>query len=326
MLCACGDGTTSGPRTFTFGPYMLAPGEERLDQCVSATLHNTDTLYINAVELATGPGFHHSNWFWIPDTRLAGDDGTWNCSDRNFNDVSAGVFGGVLFAQSTQATHEVQAFAPGVAIAIPPHAKIVGGTHLLDAGDTPLTVPLSLTITPIPEASVTTKLAAMSFEDEALGLPPHRRSRFTVECDLGPKSQQLLGTPPDFAIYYALPHYHALGTGLEFDAIRPDGTPDVIYTTAMRIGDALGGPIDPPFAMAGHTKLRFTCSYDNPGDTTITWGYGGQEMCVFLAFTDSPLTWFGGALAPDPPGPGVDDGTYLNFTHACEVVATEANF
>ena len=326
LLVACGDSDPLAPRVLTFGPYTIQPGEERVDQCVSATLHNDEPLYVNSVALATGAGFHHSNWFWLPENQVAGADGTWTCSDRNFNDVVAGLFGGVLFAQSTQASHETQEFAPGVAIVVPPHSKIIGDTHLLNASDSPITVPVSLVITPIAAAKVTTQLAAMSFEDQALGIPPHRMSRFTVECDLGPKHQQMLGRAPDFSLYYALPHYHALGTGLVFEAIRDDGTADLIYSTTNRIGDTLGGLVDPAFAMVGHSKLRFSCTYDNPTDQTIVWGYGGEEMCVFLAFTDSPLTWAGGALSPDMPGPGVDDGTYVNFTHACEVVATAANF
>ena len=72
-LVACSSSPSAPPpETFTFGPYHLAPSQEITDQCVSATLHNETELAINAVELMTATGFHHSNWFFVPDNRYDG--------------------------------------------------------------------------------------------------------------------------------------------------------------------------------------------------------------------------------------------------------------
>jgi hypothetical protein len=322
LLGACG---TDDPYDFRFGPYALDPGEEVTDQCVSATLNNDQPLYINRVELTTGPGFHHSNWFWVPDFQYPGPDGTWSCQDRLFNDGLAGEVGGVVFAQSTQVTHEIQQFGDGVVTKIPPHAKLVAGTHLLNAGDTALEVPLEIRLTPIAEAGVTTVLAGMSFENAALGIPPMATSRFTIDCDIATPHQQYLGRPPDFSIYYALGHYHTLGVELSVEALRDDGTADTVYTTMGRTGDSLGGPIDPPFSMVGHGKLRFACEYTNPRAATVGWGVGDQEMCVFLAFTDSTFTWAGGVLDVEDPGPGTVDNGVVEFTHTCQVIAADAS-
>ncbi len=324
LVAGCSD-SAGGPQSFTWGPYMLAPGQEILEQCVQVTLHNDQALWVSSVEMSAGAGFHHSNWFVVPEHVYAGPDGTFPCSERDYNEAIAGTLGSVLFAQSTQATHEVQAFGEGAAIKVPAHWKIIAGTHLLNASDQPLEVPLSLTITTIPEADVTTKLAAMSWDNRALGLPPHRASRFTIECDLQPAHQRLFGTDPDFSIHYALAHYHKNGTGLRLEAVRPDGTSTVVYETSHRIGDQLGGKIEPPFAMTGYTKLRVACSYDNTTDATISWGLGDGEMCTFLAFTDSPYAWGGGALDISPPGTGVDSGTIVDFTHGCDVIPVDAS-
>src|SRR5689334_6479576 len=120
IVCACGNdgtGADAGPqpwglekREFEFGPFDLDPGEEITSACVQITLHNDEYIYINSVELTTGPGFHHSNWFFVPETTFPGEDGTYTCRDRDFNEPVAAVFGGVLFAQSTQSPHEVQKF------------------------------------------------------------------------------------------------------------------------------------------------------------------------------------------------------------------------
>jgi hypothetical protein len=290
---------------------------------VSATLHNDHELAINSVELTTATGFHHSNWFFVPDNLYDGPDGTWNCDDRHFDQANAGAAGGVLFAQSTQSPHEIQSFPPGVAIVIPPNSRIVATTHLLDAGDTPLDVPLSLTITPI--SDVTTKLAALSFENVGIALPPHRASKFTIDCDIATQNMNLTGAPPDFHIYYGLAHYHALGTGLSLEALDASGTPTTVYETQNRIGDTLGGQIMPIFSMQGFSKLRLSCMYDNTTDATVNWGVGDQEMCVVLAFTDSPYTWGGGVINNDGPGTMVDTGTEVDFTHACSLITTPAN-
>ena len=89
------------------------------------TLHNTETVYVNTVELTTGPGFHHSNWFFVPEHIFAGEDGTFNCDDRNWDLAAAAATGGVLFAQSTQSTSEVQAFPAGYAIPLTPKSKLI---------------------------------------------------------------------------------------------------------------------------------------------------------------------------------------------------------
>src|SRR5258708_6377283 len=82
-----------------------------------------------------------------------------------------------------------------------------------------LTLAPTIVLTAIAASTITTLLAGMSVEDEALGLPPNKSSSFQVDCDLQPEWTKLysLGnvpTPtPNFKIYYALAHYHTLGTG-----------------------------------------------------------------------------------------------------------------
>ncbi|HEU0032367.1 MAG TPA: hypothetical protein VFQ53_17165 [Kofleriaceae bacterium] len=320
---ACGSSDPE-PYVLAFGPYTIAPSQEVTDQCVQITLHNDDYVYINAVELTTGPGFHHSNWFYVPERTFEGEDGTFTCDDRDFNEPVAAIFGGVLFAQSTQAPHEIQQFPDGVAIKIPPHFKLVTQIHLLNATENTLELSPTIKLTPIPKASVDKTLAGISFQNQALALPPDKASRFTVECDLAPTHEMLFGTDPDFKIYYALAHYHELGTGLTVEAVKPDGTSATVYTTTTHVGDALGGPIEPAFDMTGYTKLRFWCDFYNPRAETVTWGVGDQEMCVFLAFSDSPYNWGGGVNEPEPPQNPVEVGSATYYTNGCTVFANDA--
>jgi len=326
LLAACGGDATSslqpGTHTFEFGPYALAPGQEINSQCVSVTLDNDAPLYVNKVELTTSTGFHHSNWFWVPDHLFDGADGTWNCDERSYDEASAGFQGGVLYAQSTQATHEIQEFPPGVAILIPPRSRIVAGTHLYNTGDDALTVPIALALTTI--ANPTTKLAGMGFANESINIPAMRDSRMTMECDINATHQNVLGRPMDFSMYYALAHYHELGTGLTLEAVRADGTSETVFETVSAIGDVLGGPIAPAFSLDGFAKLRFSCHFNNPRTTNVRWGVGDKEMCAFLAFSDSERNWSGGAFNYNVTPTIVDHGTYVENTYDCQVFISEA--
>ncbi|HVV85864.1 MAG TPA: hypothetical protein VHE35_22550 [Kofleriaceae bacterium] len=333
-LAACGDNLgaagddappadTAGLHVYHFGPYTLASGEEHAAQCVSVTLHNELPMFANEITLTTGPGFHHSNWFWVPEDHYAGPDGTWPCSERGFDEPLAAAVGGVLFAQSTQATDESQAFPPGVAIPIPPHAKIVAGVHLLNASDEAVDTSLDLTVHTIPEDQLQVQLAGLSFTDQALDLPAGRRSSFTVDCDFDRIHQQQLGRPPDFHIYWVLPHYHTLGRGIDLVATGAGGDTTVVSTEGT-IGEPLGQRLAPPFSMSGHTGLRFTCRFDNPRDQDVYWGNGDQEMCVMLAFTDSEMQWGGGAL-DDEAGEPQDLGDHVAFQHPCQLYGLTAN-
>src|SRR5438067_387560 len=126
LLGACAsNAATDGPQKFAFGPYTIPAGAEVTTDCVQITLHNDHDLFVNSVELTTGAGFHHSNWFFVPESDFFGDDGTYTCGDRNFSEPAAALFGGVLFAQSTQSPHEVQSFPTGIVIRIPAHSKLV---------------------------------------------------------------------------------------------------------------------------------------------------------------------------------------------------------
>jgi hypothetical protein len=323
LLVGCGGTTDSlAPRTFEFGPYALQPGEETNGQCVSATLDNDEPLYINSVELTTAAGFHHSNWFWVPDNRFIGEDGTWRCRDRDYDEAIAGLEGGVLFAQSTQAQHEVQQFGEGIAIVVPPRSRIVAGTHLLNPSDDLREVPLSLTITPIATPTIT--LAGMAFQNQGISIPPHRKSRFTMECPLDEAHRNITTRPVDYNFHYVLPHYHNLGTGITLDAIRSDASETRIFENQAAVGDALGRALSPAFSMSGYSTLRFSCNFDNPRDLAVGWGNGGGEMCIFLAFTDSAYNVTGGQLSFGPPIMEIDDGDVIEYFHECGVLMAEA--
>src|SRR5262249_26720944 len=123
--------STPGELMHAAGPYELPVGGE-FDDCESWTLHNREPIYVQDVTFEASEGMHHSNWFFVPEGYYAGPDGRWTCRDRGFDTGVSGLVGGVVFAQSTQATHEVQHFPSGAALVIPPRSRIVGNVHALN--------------------------------------------------------------------------------------------------------------------------------------------------------------------------------------------------
>ena len=321
---------------YDFGPWDVAPGTEQTDLCVSVALHNKQAVYVNAVEMAGAPGIHHSNWYWVPnnDRWNVFPEGSFSCSQgtgtRPFDAAAAALDGGVLFAQSTQVAQDTQQFPTGAVIRLPADARIIADVHLVNSGDSPLHVPLALTLDPIPEKEVTTLLAGLAMENFAIALPPHQQSSFTIECDFSDPTKNVTLVPYQFHFFHALAHYHKYGTSLTWEAVRGDGTAATIWTTANAIGDKLGGMLDPQFDMTGFSRLRLTCAYDNPGDTTITWGNAGGEMCVSFGYTDSPYIWTAGLLneSDNYGAPGVTTGNATAFTaplSSCQIAHDEAN-
>lgn len=316
-LAGCGDAAPPAAPTdvrLDFPAVTMQAGEELADLCQSATLGNDGPLFVNRVELAAGPGWHHSNWHYVPESAYEGPDGVWPCSARDFENAAASALGGTLFAQSTQSTAEAQAFPAGAAIVLPPRVKIVGQTHGLNVSDAPLTTAITLTLHTLPEAQVTTRLRAMSFQYHPLELPPRSRSRFTIECDLATRHENALERPLDFRLYYALAHYHELGRAMRIEAFGGPRDGEVIWEVASAVGEPAGRTIAPPYDLTGTSGVRVSCDFDNPRDEVVRWGIGDQEMCVFLAFTDSEVVWAGGALT-DKGNQVVGqapDGTVLN--------------
>ncbi len=261
----------------TFDPVVVDASQEIVGLCQSWTLNNDAPFYVNTIVEKNGGKFHHSNWIWVPDTMYTGADGTWNCSDRSFDEVAAGASGGVFFAQSTQALSDTQGFPPGTAFQVPAHARIIGDVHLLNTSEDDATTSLHLDVYTIPQSSVITTLQPMAFTNLALDIPPGMQTQARMQC----------ATPqPNFNVYYILPHFHSYGQEFVIDVAGGpmDGTS--ILDSKGTIGNSVGQTFSPPIAITGASGLAITCDYQNPTSQTLVYGNGSEEMCVALLYTD----------------------------------------
>jgi hypothetical protein len=305
------------PLSHDFPEQTSAPGEE-IRGCRSWTLDNDAPLYVNAVELVQDEASHHSNWTFVPETEFDGPDGIWVCADRNYSQLQAALAGGVIYAQSTQATHEVQKFPDGAVIRIPARSRIISDIHLLNTSGQSVTGHANLTLYSIEESQAQVKLAPFHLSYEDLTIPPQSVSRFTGECSFESNYQNLTGGPVDLTLYWLLPHTHALGSRVFIEVMGGDLDGTSLIDVQGFNGEARGKTFDPPLVLDGITGMRFGCEFDNPRPDSVGWGFGDQEMCEALAFAATPLA-FESFVQDSVAGP--IDGSTATFTGTCVTAA-----
>jgi hypothetical protein len=339
-----GTGGTGGlavTLTHTYDALSLDVADEISGVCQTWVLGNDEPLYVRKVRQANDGGWHHSNWFFVPEQAYPPDhevegpeatlEGTWRCRDRNFHEYLAAAAGGVFFAQSTQALEETQAFPEGAALEIPARSVIVGSVHLLNISAAPMESALTMEVEIAPAEEVPIRLTPFSFSNTSLDIPPgpdpeggvYQESRFSMTCDLREVFQQHLGIEPDYNIYYALAHYHEWGNYFNLSFVHDDGSRETILELENRVGEPIGKTIDPPMNNNGATGLQLDCGYLNNTDRTLRYGLGGQEMCVFLAYTDSNLK-VGSSGAENHPLGEDENGILLNETDCGPITAFKA--
>jgi len=298
--------------THAFGPVTMAPWEDDAELCVSWTVDNALPVYAQAVLASNEGGFHHSNWFIVPEGEYEGPDGYWPCGERGYTEIDASTKGTVLFAQSTQSYVEEQRLTPGAVIKLPANSKIVAGLHTLNASPRQEESQLWISLEPIHPADVTAVVAPLSMQYHDLHIPPTTESRFTADCDLAtPYWLATAGDPLWLRLHYILPHYHYLGN--YFDVTVVGGLLDgqSVFTLDGFNADANGLTFDPPLDLPGATGLRMTCGYDNWTSNNIVWGNGEGEMCVMLALVESDMV-IGASVDIGNHIVGVDEDVQLN--------------
>lgn len=274
---------------FDYGKWTIPAGGEQYP-CAQWTLNNEEPLYVTAVVQANDGGFHHSNWYAVPDDQYEGPDGFFDCEDRNFQEQSGAVLGEVVFAQSTQAYDEVQQFPrEEVVIKIPPHRKIIGGLHLLNVSTNPMETGVRMGLKLTHPRDVETIVTPWRMDNSALSIPAGEEWRFRTDCDLSVQYENKAKEPFEPKMYWLLPHYHGLGNYFRVDLLKPEGD-ETIFELSGFNAEANGVTFETPLDLAGVTGMRFVCGYHNPTDQLVTYGLqGDDEMCTLLAFTDAKM-------------------------------------
>jgi hypothetical protein len=304
--------------THDFPETTTPSGGEVLGVCRSWTLHNDTELWVHAVELEQNESSHHSNWMFAPEDRFPGPDGRWNCAERGYDQLTAALAGGVLYAQSTQAAREVQRFPDGVGIRIPPYSTVISSIHTLNTTTEDVTGNIRLSIYTLPKENVTVKLAPFHLSYDELDIPAGSTSRFSGTCQLD--AEYVNAGAAGFAtqIYWILPHTHALGSRFFLELAGGSRDGESLIDIAGFNGEARGRTYDPPIDTTGATGLRFGCEFENPRDVNVQWGFGDQEMCECLGFFASPVGFESRISTVNADG---TDGQVQRFTGPCTTIA-----
>ncbi len=303
--------------THNFGGYSLQPSQE-VENCVQWTLNNEQPVYVQAVTLSNLGFFHHSNWFVVPEESFAGPDGFFDCDEREFSEVAAAVQGTVLFAQSTQSYVEEQRTRDGAVIKIPPHSKLLAGTHLLNVTPGEVDTDLWLTFEIIHPRLVEVLLSPFRLSYLDLEIPPESQSTFTGRCpNMAEDYEARAGVPFNLKIHYVLPHFHYLGNlfRAEITGGPNDGTE--IHSMVGFNGEANGKMFDPPLDLTGADGITFTCGYDNWTDREVGWGVGDQEMCAMLGLAETEVV-MDTTVSTGNQAVGVTDDGVVQFEGPCK--------
>ncbi len=313
---------TTATVTHSWGVTTMSPLQES-EPCIQWTLENEQAIYVNAVTLTNDGGFHHSNWFAVPEDKFPGPDGFFKCGDRDFAEIDAAVSGTVLTAQSTQSRYEKMELPEGVVVKIPPRHKIVAGGHLLNLANAEFQSELRMSLDLIHPRDVEVVTAPFRMTYYDLHIPAGGEARFSSQCDFNSVHELTTGEPLALKLYYVLPHYHYLGNYFDLSVWGGPQDGENVFRLDGFNADANGGAITPPLDMAGATGFNFTCGFDNWRDFEIVWGIGDNEMCVMLGLADMGVM-MDGTVYDDSSIVGEQDGILLN-EGPCTVIGLPKN-
>lgn len=304
--------------THFFGVLELDALEE-IEPCVSWTLNNEESMWIEQTDLFNEGMYHHSTWFAVPENKYPGPDGFWDCSDRYWDEVEAALAGTVLIAQSTQSLWESQQYGPegeGVVVKIPPHYKLVAVNHVLNVSNRPITTGITMNMHLVHPKFVSTVLIPFRLGYWDLHIPPAENgvpteSDFIADCPLA----NAFDGEVDSKVHFLLPHTHQLGKRFYVDIVGGERDGERVIDINGFNAQGNGHSFFPPIDLADTQGLRMTCGFVNDRDEEIGWGIGDQEMCEMLGMADSSLVMDYGVYTMQEEDP--IDGV-RQFAGACD--------
>jgi hypothetical protein len=299
-----------------FGTWVVPAAHEEANLCWSFTLNNPEPLWVNTVAMQNDGWFHHSNWFWVPETSYVMPDGPWDCGLGGFTELGAAIVGSAFYAQTTQVLSEEQSFLPGAATQIAPRARIITASHILNVSQEAAETGLRMQLHTLPEAEVEHRLEPFRFTYFDLDIPAGSKTAHAGTCDLATEYEAIFGEPMDMKIHYALPHLHGLGDLFRLEVAGGEHDGQLIMEQEDLYGEASGITMAEPIDLAGADGLRFDCGHDNQTDADVGWGIGDQEMCVMLGFAETRMRFDGTVGTTETRG---EDGERLTRSGSCDV-------
>lgn len=257
--------------TLAKADWTLEPGSEAPDWCVKIPLE--EDVYVTAIRPIHPPGTHHT---FVVLTDTAEGDG-----------CQTAVVNGTLIYGAGLGTNGLE-MPEGVAMKLPAGKVLNLSLHLYNPGDTELTGTSGMEIQTTEAASVKAEAASLLAGPFSLAIPPGRQM-VEHECTL---------TAPTTA-FSLFPHMHQLGVHLRTTVVV-GGVAKTIHDGPYDFTEQVQFPIEPIAFKAGD-KIRTSCTFENPGPDTVTFGESSDTEMCFSFFFRYPAS--GGSICWADPAP-----------------------
>jgi hypothetical protein len=247
----------------------LAPGEER-ERCLYLPGQNTEEAWIRRIELVARDGLHHALVAKATEERTDEIDcfGLPEIEMDDYRNVPEPIFG-----SSTQVTQEVVELPDGVAVPLPAAQPLVVDYHLINTTDADQQGELwiNLEFMDSSEEPEPARLYAMSAIVN-IAIPAQGTQTLTTTCTF----------PADANLLSLTPHMHSRGRAFSASLLGDVETP-LLDTTRWENPETTW--FQPEVAVRAGDALRFSCSWENDGDTDVGFGASADdEMCVTFGY------------------------------------------
>jgi hypothetical protein len=178
--------------------------------------------------------------------------------------------GGLEFGErlhGAQTPEYVREYPEGVGMPMAASEGLRFNMHYLNVTAAPITAKVKLTIVAAPAGTVEHQAGFLFFNNMGIDVPPRSRGTATKTCS----------APPNVQIMDLLSHMHMHATHI----IATTGSGTVVYQ-----GTDWDHPkpavFTPPLALGNDTAITWTCTYENSGDSRLSFGESAatNEMCI----------------------------------------------
>ncbi|MEP7122198.1 MAG: hypothetical protein ABJE95_14860 [Byssovorax sp.] len=270
-----GTGSTLGDSySVEFGPVTIASGQENT-QCVVVKLDNPAMLHVGQIHNELSPGSHHLIVYRTADTmeQLT----PFDC--QPFADLLKPEKGSPLMV--TQKHDDLLTLPKGVAFSFKPQQFLRLEMHYINTTNADIQVHAKSTFTSIVESEFTDEADFLFLGDPDIKVPAHGKQT------LGPVYLPLQAEQVGAKVFGITGHTHQWGTNVQVSlADGKDGPDKVLYDVpGWTWSEPATVHLDPPVSVPAGGGFRFTCNYDNKGNTDAKFGESANdEMCFFWAY------------------------------------------
>jgi hypothetical protein len=163
----------------------------------------------------------------------------------------------------------------GVAARIPAGKQLLLSVHVLNGSTSPLSGHTGIEAVRAEPAKTQHEAEIIFADDVALSIPPGQSVQKGT-CTLD----------EDSTLFAVLGHMHLTGKHITSMALPASGTPITMIDQDYQFDQQKYVKLDPPVVLKQGDKIQTTCTYQNNGSDTLTFGESTtkNEMCISITY------------------------------------------